>query len=109
MKKLARLGGCGLCVMTLANTRVPSVKANMLGAGGCNNSSAMSTSAAKPVEAIDNGTEAFKITINLLSNTIFSEDFAQTSGTAGEFKDVVTNITKLVGLPNVADFFPMFR
>jgi hypothetical protein len=60
-------------------------------------------------EAIDIGNEVFKTTINLLSNTIFSEDLIQSTGTAGEFKDLVTNITKLVGSPNIADFFPLLK
>ena len=60
-------------------------------------------------EAVDIGTAVFKTTINLLSNTIFSVDLAQSSGTAGEFKDIITNITKLVGEPNLADFFPVLR
>jgi len=60
-------------------------------------------------EAIDIGTAVFKTTINLLSNTIFSVDLIQSNGEAGEFKDLVTNITKLVGSPNVADFFPILK
>ncbi|KAI5400820.1 hypothetical protein KIW84_065615 [Lathyrus oleraceus] len=60
-------------------------------------------------EAIDVGTAVFKTTINLLSNTIFSVDLIQTHGEAGEFKDLVTDITKLVGTPNVADFFPVLK
>ncbi|XP_061374304.1 geraniol 8-hydroxylase-like [Gastrolobium bilobum] len=60
-------------------------------------------------EAVDIGREAFKTTINLLSNTIFSVDLVRSAGTAGEFKDLVTNITKLVGSPNIADFFPVLK
>ncbi|WJX14716.1 hypothetical protein P8452_04936 [Trifolium repens] len=60
-------------------------------------------------EAVDIGTAVFKTTINLLSNTIFSVDLIQSNGEAGEFKDLVTNITKLVGSPNVADFFPILK
>ncbi|CAK8573712.1 unnamed protein product [Lathyrus sativus] len=60
-------------------------------------------------EAIEVGTAAFKTTINLLSNTIFSVDLIQTNGEAGEFKDLVTDITKLVGTPNLADFFPVLK
>ncbi|KEH15730.1 cytochrome P450 family protein [Medicago truncatula] len=56
-------------------------------------------------EAIDIGTIVFKTTINLLSNTIFSVDLIQSNGAAGEFKDLATDITKLAGTPNVADFF----
>ncbi|TKY71171.1 Geraniol 8-hydroxylase [Spatholobus suberectus] len=60
-------------------------------------------------EAVDIGTAVFKTTINLLSNTIFSVDLIQSAGTAGEFKDLVTNITKLVGTPNLADYFPILK
>lgn len=60
-------------------------------------------------EAVDVGRQAFKTTLNLLSNTIFSEDLVLSKGTAGEFKDLVTNITKLVGSPNMADYFPVLK
>lgn len=60
-------------------------------------------------EAVDIGREAFKTSINLLSNTIFSEDLAKSTGSAGEFKELVTNITKTVGTPNLADFFPVLK
>ncbi|XP_027363028.1 geraniol 8-hydroxylase-like [Abrus precatorius] len=60
-------------------------------------------------EAVDIGTAAFKTTINLLSNTIFSVDLVTSTGKAGEFKDIVTNINKLVGTPNLADFFPVLK
>ncbi|XP_061354583.1 geraniol 8-hydroxylase-like [Gastrolobium bilobum] len=60
-------------------------------------------------EAVDIGTAVFKTTINLLSNTIFSVDLVHSAGTAGEFKDLVTNITKLVGTPNLADYFPVLK
>jgi len=56
-------------------------------------------------EVVDVGTAAFKTTINLLSNTIFSVDLIHSTGKAEEFKDLVINITKLVGTPNLADFF----
>ncbi|KAG4907791.1 hypothetical protein JHK82_056443 [Glycine max] len=60
-------------------------------------------------EAVDIGTAAFKTTINLLSNTIFSMDLIHSTGKAEEFKDLVTNITKLVGTPNLADFFQVLK
>ncbi|KAK7391054.1 hypothetical protein VNO78_19373 [Psophocarpus tetragonolobus] len=60
-------------------------------------------------EAVDIGTAAFKTTINLLSNTIFSTDLIHSTGKAEEFKDLVTNITKLVGTPNLADYFPVLK
>ncbi|KAJ1423816.1 Cytochrome P450 [Sesbania bispinosa] len=60
-------------------------------------------------EAVDIGTAVFKTTINLLSNTIFSMDLIQSTGAAGEFKDLVIDITKLVGTPNLADYFPVLK
>ncbi|RDX88849.1 Geraniol 8-hydroxylase, partial [Mucuna pruriens] len=60
-------------------------------------------------EAVDFGREAFKTTINMLTNTIFSEDLVLSKDSAGEFKDLVTNITKLVGSPNIAEFFPVLK
>ncbi|MED6141345.1 hypothetical protein PIB30_102400 [Stylosanthes scabra] len=43
-------------------------------------------------EAVDIGEAAFKTTLNLLSNTIFSIDLVQSSGSAAGFKDLVANI-----------------
>ncbi|XP_057732779.1 geraniol 8-hydroxylase-like [Arachis stenosperma] len=60
-------------------------------------------------EAVDIGALGFKATINLLSNTIFSIDLIDSTDAAGEFKDLVTNITNLVGTPNLADFFPVLK
>ncbi|MED6139664.1 hypothetical protein PIB30_085971 [Stylosanthes scabra] len=60
-------------------------------------------------KAIDIGTLGFKATLNLLSNTIFSIDLVESTDAAGEFKDVVTHITNLVGTPNLADFFPVLK
>ncbi|KAJ1423815.1 Cytochrome P450 [Sesbania bispinosa] len=60
-------------------------------------------------EAVDIATAVFKTTFNLLSNTIFSFDLFQSTGVAREFKDVVTDTLKLVGTPNLADFFPLLR
>ncbi|XP_054823591.1 geraniol 8-hydroxylase-like [Prosopis cineraria] len=60
-------------------------------------------------EAVDIGKAAFKTTINLLSNTIFSVDLVQSVSTAGEFKEAVAGIMKEVGTPNVADYFPALK
>lgn len=60
-------------------------------------------------EAVDVGKAAFKTTINLLSNTIYSVDLVQSVGKAGEFKETVTNIMKEVGRPNIADYFPLLK
>ncbi|KAF7828343.1 geraniol 8-hydroxylase-like [Senna tora] len=59
-------------------------------------------------EAVDIGKAAFKTTINLLSNTVYSVDLVH-SGTAGEFKDTVAGIMEEVGKPNVADYFPVLK
>ncbi|KAK7285330.1 hypothetical protein RJT34_20098 [Clitoria ternatea] len=60
-------------------------------------------------EAIDIGRAAFKTAINFLSNTIFSLDFVHSAGDTGEYKDIVVNILKAVGAPNMADFFPLLK
>ncbi|KAL4602652.1 hypothetical protein ACB092_10G068900 [Castanea dentata] len=49
-------------------------------------------------EAVDIGRAAFKTTLNLLSNTIFRE-----------YKEIVWNIMKEVGRPNLADHFPVLK
>ncbi|XP_058724144.1 geraniol 8-hydroxylase-like [Vicia villosa] len=65
-------------------------------------------SAAK-FEAVNIGRLAFKTTINMLSNTIYSVDLIPSSDKAGEFKEIVTNIMKEVGRANVADCFPVLK
>ncbi|KAJ1391214.1 Cytochrome P450 [Sesbania bispinosa] len=62
-------------------------------------------------EAVDIGRAAFKTSINLLSNSIFSLDFAghATGEEEEEYKDIVMNMAKTVGSPNMADFFPLLR
>ncbi|KAK7303623.1 hypothetical protein RJT34_14534 [Clitoria ternatea] len=60
-------------------------------------------------EAVDIGRVAFKTSINFLSNTIFSMDFVHSAGDTGEYKDIVVNILKAVGTPNMADFFPLLK
>ncbi|XP_071692292.1 7-ethoxycoumarin O-deethylase-like [Rutidosis leptorrhynchoides] len=62
-------------------------------------------------ESVDIGRAAFRTTLNLLSNTIFSKDltdpFEENSGK--EFKDVVGNIMMEVGKPNMVDYFPILN
>ncbi|GAU18915.1 hypothetical protein TSUD_229050 [Trifolium subterraneum] len=63
-------------------------------------------------DAIDIGSLAFKTSINLLSNTILSVDFATISAGINdnkENKDLVMNMAKTVGVPNMSDFFPLLR
>lgn len=60
-------------------------------------------------EAVDIGRLAFKTTINLLSNTVYSEDLVHSADKAGEFKEIVANILKEVGRPNLSDCFPVLK
>ncbi|QHO04527.1 Geraniol 8-hydroxylase [Arachis hypogaea] len=60
-------------------------------------------------QVVDIGRLAFMTTINLLSNTFYSQDLVRSSDVAGEFKQLVTNIMKEVGRPNVADCFPLLK
>ncbi|KAL7224048.1 hypothetical protein ACSBR1_025492 [Camellia fascicularis] len=57
--------------------------------------------------AVDIGQAAFKTSLNLLSNTIFSVDLADPNEDSGEeFRDLVLNIMELIGKPNLVDYFP---
>jgi len=60
-------------------------------------------------EAVDIGNIAFKTSINLLSNTIFSLDLVNTSDSVDDFKELVVNIMEECGKPNIADLFPSLR
>ncbi|XP_023891631.1 geraniol 8-hydroxylase-like [Quercus suber] len=61
-------------------------------------------------EAVDVGRAAFKTTLNLLSTTIFSVDLADpNSDTAREYKEIVWNVMKEIGRPNLADYFPVLK
>ncbi|CAJ1932945.1 unnamed protein product [Sphenostylis stenocarpa] len=60
-------------------------------------------------QPVNIGRLAFKTTINLLSNTVYSEDLVQSAERAGEFKELVTNIMKEIGRPNLADCFPVLK
>ncbi|KAI9076677.1 hypothetical protein K1719_041442 [Acacia pycnantha] len=59
-------------------------------------------------QAVDIGKAAFKTTLNLLSNTIFSVDLIQSTGTAGELREMA-GIMKELGTPNVVDDFPVLK
>jgi Cytochrome P450 len=60
---------------------------------------------ATPVEI---GSAAFTTTVNLLSRTLFSTDFASLdSDSSQEFKKLMEQVLELVGAPNVSDFFPV--
>ncbi|KAI8024258.1 Geraniol 8-hydroxylase [Camellia lanceoleosa] len=58
-------------------------------------------------DAVDIGRAGFRTSMNVLSNTIFSEDFADPSqDTRKEFKDLVWNIMAEASRLNLVDFFP---
>ncbi|KAK6128915.1 hypothetical protein DH2020_037354 [Rehmannia glutinosa] len=61
-------------------------------------------------DAVDVGRAAFRTSLNLLSNTIFSKDLTDPfSDSAKEFKDLVWNIMVEAGKPNLVDFFPFLE
>ncbi|XP_059444429.1 geraniol 8-hydroxylase-like [Corylus avellana] len=61
-------------------------------------------------EAVEIGRAAFKTTLNLLSNTILSVDLADpNSDAARKFQEIVWNILKEAGKPNIVDHFPLFQ
>ncbi|XP_022858342.1 geraniol 8-hydroxylase-like [Olea europaea var. sylvestris] len=61
-------------------------------------------------EAVDIGRAAFRTSLNLLSNTIFSKDLTDPfSDSAKEFKDLVWNVMVEAGKPNLVDFFPVLE
>ncbi|GER31268.1 cytochrome P450 [Striga asiatica] len=60
--------------------------------------------------AVDVGEAAFTTALNLMSATLFSEEFAGFgSGSSREIRDVVWGVMRSVGRPNLADFFPVLR
>ncbi|XP_027154553.1 geraniol 8-hydroxylase [Coffea eugenioides] len=61
-------------------------------------------------EAVDVGRAAFRTSLNLLSNTLFSKDLTDPySDSAKEFKDLVWSIMVEAGKPNMVDFFPVLE
>lgn len=61
-------------------------------------------------KAVDIGRAAFTTSLNLMSATLFSEEFAAfDSGSSEELKEVVCGIMEMIGKPNLADYFPLFR
>ncbi|WJZ82342.1 hypothetical protein VitviT2T_002109 [Vitis vinifera] len=59
---------------------------------------------------VDIGQEAFRTSLNLLSNTIFSVDLVDPiSETAQEFKELVRGVMEEAGKPNLVDYFPVLR
>ncbi|XP_073156339.1 geraniol 8-hydroxylase-like [Henckelia pumila] len=61
-------------------------------------------------EAVDVGLAAFRTSLNLLSNIIFSRDLTDPFSDSGkEFKDLVWNIMAEAGKPNLVDYFPLLE
>uniref|UniRef100_A0A0E0CY10 Cytochrome P450 n=1 Tax=Oryza meridionalis TaxID=40149 RepID=A0A0E0CY10_9ORYZ len=61
--------------------------------------------------AVDFGRAAFTASLNLLSSTIFSADLAdfgdaRAESSVGDLRDLISEFTIVVGVPNVSDFFP---
>ncbi|KAI3444656.1 hypothetical protein Pfo_001321 [Paulownia fortunei] len=60
--------------------------------------------------AVDIGEAAFTTSLNLMSATLFSVEFAQfNSDSSQEMKDVVWGVMKCLGTPNLADYFPVLK
>ncbi|EPS66524.1 hypothetical protein M569_08252, partial [Genlisea aurea] len=60
--------------------------------------------------AVDLGEAAFLTTLNLMSTTFFSMEFAEFgSEKSGEFRSVIEGVSKIVGVPNFADYFPILQ
>ncbi|KAK4481521.1 hypothetical protein RD792_012422 [Penstemon davidsonii] len=58
---------------------------------------------------IDIGEAAFVTSLNLISNTLFSLDFADyNTDSSQELKEIVHRLMKVLGSPNVADYFSIF-
>lgn len=61
-------------------------------------------------ESVNIGEAAFTTTLNLITTTLFSVDFAAyNSDTSQELKEIVSGVTELAGTPNFADYFPFLR
>ncbi|KAG8391707.1 hypothetical protein BUALT_Bualt01G0215200 [Buddleja alternifolia] len=59
---------------------------------------------------VDIGQAAFTTSLNLMSATLFSKEFAQfNTDSSQEMKEVVWGVMKCVGTPNFADYFPVLK
>lgn len=57
---------------------------------------------------VDIGVAAFTTTLNLMSTTLFSMEFAGfNSNSSQEMKDLMCAVMRCVGSPNLADYFPI--
>ncbi|KAK4486232.1 hypothetical protein RD792_008902 [Penstemon davidsonii] len=61
--------------------------------------------------AVDIGEAAFITSLNLMSATLYSEDFTSfnSESTTHEWREIIRGVVKTVGVPNVADFFPVLK
>ncbi|CAI9773716.1 unnamed protein product [Fraxinus pennsylvanica] len=61
-------------------------------------------------QVVDIGGAAFITSLNLVSATLFSVDFAQfNSNSSQETKELVRGLMEVGGVPNLADFFPVLK
>ncbi|XP_024974215.1 7-ethoxycoumarin O-deethylase-like [Cynara cardunculus var. scolymus] len=61
-------------------------------------------------DPVDIGRAAFRTTLNLLSNTIFSKDLTDPYEDSGkEFRELIGNVMVEAGKPNLVDFFPVLK
>ncbi|PHT28282.1 Geraniol 8-hydroxylase [Capsicum baccatum] len=61
-------------------------------------------------KVVDIGQAAFKTSLNLMSNTLFSKDLADPfSDSKVELKEVIWGILTEIGKPNLVDFFPILK
>ncbi|XP_076931861.1 7-ethoxycoumarin O-deethylase-like [Bidens hawaiensis] len=61
-------------------------------------------------EYVDISRAAFRTSLNLLSNTIFSKDLTQPNEESGsEMKDAISNCMVEAAKPNFVDFFPILK
>ncbi|KAG8371000.1 hypothetical protein BUALT_Bualt13G0041600 [Buddleja alternifolia] len=60
--------------------------------------------------AVNIGEAAFTMSLNLVSSTLFSKEFAQFgSSLCQELKEAAAGVTECLGRPNFADFFPFLK
>ncbi|KAL9242862.1 hypothetical protein vseg_016820 [Gypsophila vaccaria] len=60
-------------------------------------------------EVVDIGLAAFTVSLNLLSNTIFSVDLGSSTEFAVEFRNTSHSLIGELGKPNLADYFPILK
>ncbi|KAI5647334.1 hypothetical protein M9H77_33339 [Catharanthus roseus] len=61
-------------------------------------------------EFVNIGKAAFTTSLNLISTTMFSKDFATyDSNSSQELKEIVWGILENIGTPNITDYFPVLK